>query len=134
MRQIVLPILLSLLLPACAAVDDSKKVITLDKATRYYERAIRWSDFNAANALRRQEKETGDAPDPETLKHIKVTSYERVNAVPADDDNATMRITVEIIYYHDESMKLVTLMDHQVWKYDTENKTWYITTPLPAFR
>jgi len=31
-------------------------------------------------------------------------------------------------------MKLETLTDNQIWKYDPAVKSWYITTPLPAFK
>lgn len=132
-HRIFIILMAALLLSACTSVGDSKKAITLDQATRYYERAIRWVDFNAANSLRRLEGSADYTPSPETLKRIKVTSYETVRATAADD-NSTMNIEVEIIYYNEDTMKLVTLTDNQVWKYDADIKSWYITTPLPAFR
>jgi len=133
MRVLVLFLISSLLLSACAAVDDSKKSITLDKALWQYETAIRWVDFSSANSLRRPEAHAADSPDPAILKHIKVTSYEVMSST-ATEDNAEVHLTVEIVYYHDEHMKLVTLTDNQVWKYDPAVKAWYITTPLPAFK
>ena len=132
-QRIFIILLAALLLSACTAVGDSKKAITLDQATRYYERAIRWVDFNAANSLRRLEGTAHYTPSPETLKRIKVTSYETLNT-SSSDDNFTMNIQVEIVYYNEDTMKLVTLMDNQVWKYDVDIQSWYITTPLPAFR
>ena len=132
-QRIFIILLAALLLSACTAVGDSKKAITLDQATRYYERAIRWVDFNAANSLRRLEGTAHYTPSPETLKRIKVTSYETLNT-SSSDDNFTMNIQVEIVYYNEDTMKLVTLMDNQVWKYDIDIQSWYITTPLPAFR
>jgi len=132
-QRIFVILLAALLLSACTAVGDSKKAITLDQATRYYERAIRWVDFNAANSMRRLEGSAHYTPSPETLKRIRVTSYETVNTA-STDDNSTMNIQVEIVYYNEDTMKLVTLTDNQVWKYDADNQSWYITTPLPAFR
>jgi hypothetical protein len=133
MRAITLFLISSLLLSACAAVDDSKKSITLDKALWQYETAIRWVDFTSANSLRRPEGNTDYSPDPALLKHIKVTSY-NVQNTTTSADHAEVNITVEIIYYHDERMTLTTITDSQTWKYDPEIKAWYITTPLPAFR
>ena len=134
MRAFTLFLVTSLLLSACAAVDDSKKSITLDKALWQYETAIRWVDFSSANSLRRPESDAGDySPDPALLKHIKVTSYNVLNTA-ASADKAVVNMTVEIIYYHDERMTLTTLTDNQTWKYDPEIKAWYITTPLPAFK
>jgi|LGVF01.1.fsa_nt_gb hypothetical protein len=133
MRAFFLFLIPILLLSACAAVDDSKKSITLDKALWQYETAIRWVDFTSANSLRRPEDSTDYSPDPVLLKHIKVTSY-NVQNTTTSADHAEVNITVEIIYYHDERMTLTTITDSQTWKYDPEIKAWYITTPLPAFR
>ena len=79
------------------------------------------------------ESELGKSISRDTLKRIRVTSYETMN-MTASDNNATMHIDVEIVYYNEDTMKLVTLTDNQIWKYDPDNKSWYITTPLPAFR
>jgi len=134
MRGIHLILFVSLLLSACAAVDDSKKSITLDKALWQYENAIRWVDFGSANSLRRPDPgSSAYAPDPELLKHIKVTSYNVLNSSNTAD-KAEVSMAVEIIYYHDERMKLTTITDNQRWKYDPDIKAWYITTPLPPFK
>ena len=132
-HRILLLTLAALLLSACTAVDKSKKSITLEQALRNYETAIRWVDFKAANSARRLEGTAHYTPSPDTLKRIRVTSYETMN-MATFDDNTTVNVRVEIVYYNEDSMKLVTLTDNQVWKYDPEIKFWYITTPLPAFR
>ena len=133
MRLTLLIVITSLLLSACDAVDDSKKTITYDKALWQYETAIRWVDFSTANSLRRLEDSSAYTPDPNTLRNIKVTSYKVINKTESED-HAEVRLTVEIIYYNDRSMKLATIIDNQVWKYDPAIKGWYITTPLPPFK
>ena len=133
MRLTLLIVITSLLLSACAAVDDSKKTITYDKALWQYETAIRWVDFSTANSLRRLEDSSAYTPDPNTLRNIKVTSYDVINRT-VSEDHAEVRLTVEIVYYNDRSMKLATIIDNQVWKYDPAIKGWYITTPLPPFK
>ena len=133
MYRIIYSILLALSLSACAAVDDSKKTITYDKALWQYETAIRWVDFSTANSLRRLEDSSAYTPDPNTLRNIKVTSYDIINKT-VSEDHAEVRLTVEIVYYNDRSMKLATIIDNQVWKYDPAIKGWYITTPLPPFK
>lgn len=132
-QRLFVILLSALLLTACAAASDSKKAIALDQATRYYEKAIRWVDFKTANSLRRLEDNTQYSPDPDTLKRIRVTSYETMN-MTASSDNSVVNIQVEIVYYNEDTMKLVTLTDKQIWKYDPDDKAWYISTPLPAFR
>ena len=133
MHRIICSILLALSMSGCAAVDDSKKTITYDKALWKYETAIRWVDFGTANNLRRLEDTSAYTPDPETLRHIKVTSYTVTNRTDSED-HAEVRLTVEIVYYNESSMKLATIIDNQIWKYDPEIKGWYITTPLPPFK
>jgi len=133
MHRFIYPILLVLSLSGCAAVDDSKKTITYDKALWQYETAIRWVDFSTANSLRRLEDSSAYTPDPNTLRNIKVTSYDVINRT-VSEDHAEVRLTVEIVYYNDRSMKLATIIDNQVWKYDPAIKSWYITTPLPPFK
>jgi len=133
MYRIICSVLLALSLSGCAAVDDSKKTITYDKALWKYETAIRWVDFGTANSLRRLEDSSAYSPDLKTLQHIKVTSYNVVNKVMSED-HAEVRLAVEIVYYNDRSMKLITIIDNQIWKYDPAIKDWYITTPLPPFK
>jgi hypothetical protein len=133
MHRIICSVLLALSLSGCAAVDDSKKTITLDKALWKYETSIRWVDFGTANSLRRLEDSSAYSPDLETLQHIKVTSYNVVNKIMSED-RAEVRLAVEIVYYNDRSMKLITIIDNQVWKYDPAIKDWHITTPLPPFK
>jgi len=137
MYRLICFVLLALSLSGCSAVgsavDDSKKTITYDKAMWKYETAIRWVDFGTANSLRRLEDQSAYTPDLATLQHIKVTSY-TVKQKTVSEDNAKVQLAVEIIYYNDQTMKLVTIIDNQTWKYDPVIKDWYITTPLPPFK
>jgi hypothetical protein len=112
-------------------VDDSKKTITLDSATRTYERAIRWGEYEAAIGLRRDSTVTHEHMD--RLKAIKVTSYEAVRQTDSADRSETV-IEVRISYYNEYTMKEKTIFDLQSWKYDPEKKSWYITSPMPNFK
>jgi hypothetical protein len=132
MNRIIVFLLTAILLQACAAVDDSKKSINLDQTLYYYESAMRWADFSAANSMRRSEGDTVPANNPEKLKHIKVTGYDVLSTKPSDDETKVF-ITVKISYYDEDNLKLRTLVDNQVWQFDEEQKVWYISTPLPVF-
>ena len=133
MKRIITLLLGAILLQACAAVDDSKKTISLDKSLYYYESAMRWADFAAANSLRRYEGEPAPATDPARLKHIKITGYDVISTKPSDDES-TVYITVKISYYDEDNLKLRSLTDNQVWNFDDTQKIWYITTALPEFK
>jgi len=133
MNRIIFLLLTAILLQACAAVDDSKKSISLDKSLYYYESAMRWADFPAANSLRRYKGEPAPENDPTKLKRIKVTGYDVVSTNPSDDES-TVYITVKISYYDEDSLKLMSLVDNQVWQFDTDEHIWYISTALPVFK
>jgi hypothetical protein len=133
MNRTLVLLLTAILLQACAAVDDSKKSISLDKTLYYYESAMRWADFPAANSLRRYQGEPAPVTDPDKLKRIKVTGYDIVSTNPSKDET-TVYITVKISYYDEDSLKLMSLTDNQIWQFDDQQKIWYISTPLPVFK
>lgn len=133
MYRLICSVLLALSLSGCASVDASKKTITYDKAMWKYETAIRWVDFGTANSLRRIEDQSAYTPDLSTLQHIRVTSY-TLKQKTVSEDNSQAQLAVEITYYNDQTMKLVTIIDNQIWKYDPVIKDWYISTPLPPFK
>jgi hypothetical protein len=133
MHRFITLLLIAAFLSGCASMDERKKTVTLSMATRHYESAIRWGDYDTANALRIQEGAGALSPDPENLKRFRVTSYETLNTV-LNEDETEARIVVQIGYYDEERMKEVTLTDRQTWKYNTELGQWYLDGPLPAFR
>lgn len=137
MYRLICSVLLALSLSGCSAVggavDSSKKSITYDKAMWKYETAIRWADFGTANSLRRLEDQSAYTPDLSTLQHIRVTSY-ALKQETFSENNSRVQRAVEIIYYNDQTMKLVTIIDNQTWEYDPVIKDWYISTPLPPFK
>ena len=130
MRPVIL-LLIALITSGCASVDDSKKTITLDSALRQYERSIRWAEFEAANTLRRQS--TDATTNAAHLKSVRVTAYDTL-AKTESENRSKAKVDVEIRYYNEYTMKEVTIIDHQQWEYDPDGKTWFITSPMPAFK
>lgn len=133
MNRIIVLLLTAVLLQGCAAIDDSKKTISLDQSLYYYESAMRWADFTAADSLRRYEGAPAPATDPAKLQRIKITGYDVLKTVPSDDESSVY-ITVRISYYDEDNLKLTSVTDNQVWQYDTGQEVWYISTPLPVFK
>lgn len=130
MRPAIL-LFIALFMSGCASVDNSKKTITLDSALRQYERAIRWGEYQAADSLRRQP--AGSAADTARLKSIRVTAYNPVGKTESED-RSKAQVDVVIRYYNEYTMRELTITDHQLWEYDPAEKTWYITSPMPAFK
>ncbi|MGB5260618.1 MAG: hypothetical protein WBO34_08870 [Gammaproteobacteria bacterium] len=131
MKSFFAALLLALLVTGCATLTEKKKERTLEQATMFYERAIRWGDFESAAQLQRSEgTAAGSAMMPDS---VRVTSYRQVNSLVLADENE-VRITVQVDYYNSDTLKVVTLIDEQTWVYDADESAWFITTPLPAFR
>jgi hypothetical protein len=130
MQRLIALLLLAAFLGGCASMDERKKSVTLEATTRHYQDAIRWGDYEDANAYRVQ---TGaPSTDPEKLKHFRVTSYEILNTELSDDESKAT-ITVLIKYYDDEHLTVETLTDRQSWEYDSKLGQWFLDSPLPAF-
>jgi len=130
MRPAIL-LFIALFMSGCASVDNSKKTITLDSALRQYERAIRWGEYQAADSLRRQP--AGSTADTARFKSIRVTAYNTVGKTESED-RSKAQVDVVIRYYNEYTMRELTITDHQLWEYDPAEKTWYITSPMPAFK
>ncbi len=122
---------MALLLAGCATISDSKRQQSFDETTLLYEKAIRWGDFVTASQFQQLEGEPQDSTLPQA--DIKITSYRQLGkrALP---DNNMIAVTVQIDYYHKDTLKVITLTDNQLWKYTPDENSWRITTPLPAFR
>jgi hypothetical protein len=133
MHRLIALLLLAAFLSGCASMDERKKTVTLERATRHYENAIRWGDYETANAFRLREGDSALTLDPDSLKRFRVTSYEILSSV-LNADETEARIVVQIGYYDEGRMREVTLTDRQTWKYDTDLEQWYLDSPLPAFR
>jgi hypothetical protein len=133
MRTLLLVTMTVLGLAACATFDSKKKSATFDSATSSYSNAIRWGEYAFADSMRRLPEGQHALQPARLLEHIRVSSYETLSTSSLEDGTG-VRVIARIGYYHDDGIKLETLLDNQVWQYDEEAGAWYITTPLPAFR
>jgi hypothetical protein len=131
MRQIALLLLTSTFLYACSTIEMRERETTFAEATHVYSKAVRWSDFQDAEQMRRLDEKHTARPLP--ADDIRITSYKTISIQPSADGNE-MALTVRITYYHNDTLTLKDVTDQQVWKYNADDKYWYITTPLPEFR
>lgn len=131
MKYFLTGVLVTLLLAGCATISDNKRQKSFDETTLLYERAIRWGDFATASQFQRLEDDAQNNTLPQP--GIRVSSYRQLSRNTLSNDN-TISVTVKIDYYHNDTLKVMTLTDNQVWSYTPDENTWRITTPLPAFR
>jgi hypothetical protein len=123
-------LLLPLLLAACATKQHSRDLLTVSLYD--YQSAIRWGNF--AGAL--------DFLDPELLKRkpvsaldlerygqIQVTSYNVQGGGAAVEGQHQQVVEIRFINRHTQTERV--LLDRQTWRYDAEQRRWWLTTGLP---
>jgi hypothetical protein len=99
-------------------------------ATFRYERALRWGNPQQATMFQKHPEKFSDK-HLQQFKRIKITAYNLVDSVKSGNQ---VKQTVEIQYYRDDEVVVHTLMDHQLWEYDTDTGNWYLMTPIPTFK
>lgn len=126
-------LLTALILAGCASMDDKHRFNSLTATVENYRSAIRWGLYDVADSLRGAESSEERAAGIEDFKKIKVTGYKTI-FMKLSDDKKEAKQTVEITFYHMDHMIEKKIIDQQVWKYDTEKKSWYLQTGLPEFK
>lgn len=132
--RVLVALALSGLLPmGCSTINHDSRDISFQAATSGYESALRWGHFETAFGYLdpdlRKDKEL-----PPALKGLRVTGYEVLPgplAANESEDLATQ--SAKIDYYYDDRHVLKSLVDRQVWRYDSNLKNWWLTTGLPKF-
>ena len=125
--------LLPLLILGCASYQLSRQMENFDLVSKNYGKALKWSDFQAAYHFRKDAQTGSNPPDFRELQLAKVASYE-VRQFTVSEDKSQVLQAVEIKYYKVNYTVVKTIIDHQVWEYDPEDKIWYILTELPDFK
>jgi hypothetical protein len=121
-----------LLMMGCAGVSDTRKVQMFDSVSRSYGKALRWSQFEEANAYRDISRSEGKQPDLKKLSLVKVTSYDVRQTTLSKDKLKAVRI-VDIEYYKMNNVTVKTIRDREVWEYDVKKETWLLVSDFPDF-
>jgi hypothetical protein len=124
-------LLISTFLCSCASLEGKQRDSDFDTATTQYARAIRWGDFEGAEQMRHLSDSQTATPPPG--ENIKVAGYHTLRLERTADGNV-VKLTVRIDYYNQDEMKLKNITDQQVWKYDSDDRHWHITSALPEFK
>ena len=121
---------LVLTLGACATSFD--KMDKLNSTLRAYEKALRWSKFDAAYSYHKWDED--EQPSiPKHLKNIRLTSYSS-SSQSFKESTMTAKQMVVIRYYNQENLRERTLEDKQSWKYFPDKKRWYLMSKPPSFQ
>jgi PBP1b-binding outer membrane lipoprotein LpoB len=125
--------LLIMLVAGCSNYANMKQMNMFDEVTTSFKYSMNWSDFEAANQLRKEARTESNPPDFKKLKNVRVTSYEVKRIIPMDN-KLKVRQIVEINYYKSDNMIEKTLTHDQLWEYDTADKIWYLKGRFPDFK
>ncbi len=128
---LMLVLVVSVLLNACGG--NSKRKMALDDTLSRYASAIRWGDFAGASRFLDPLIDPAKRPtklDMARYKNLRVSSYMPQPIQPGSDKNRIIQ-PVRISFYNRYTNRERTILDRQEWRYDEEDKRWYLSSGLP---
>jgi hypothetical protein len=126
-RSMLLILALAVLAVGCASTFDFRREEIFEDTVRAYGRLMTWSDFGAAAAYL-----TADAPVQTVPDGVKVASYEFKQAIFTQDKLEAVNL-IQISYYRENELRLKTLMDRQLWQFNSEKQAWLLKSGFPPF-
>jgi hypothetical protein len=126
-------VLVSLLVVGCASVTEMKKMDKFEQTTAAYEIAIRWSDFDMASAFLKDPQNPEIASKTEHLKQFKVTAYTVKGYFPSADKSQVL-IIADVQYFKKNGLIVKNYTHRQVWQYDKDKESWYLSNGLPELK
>jgi hypothetical protein len=126
-------VLLSLLVVGCASVSEMKKMDKFEETSHAYELAIRWSDFEMASSFIKDQEDPDLAAQIEHLKQYQVTSYEVKRFLPSAEKSQVL-VFADVQYFKRDSLIVKNYSHRQLWNFDPDKESWYLTSGLPDFK
>ena len=121
----------ALALSACAS--QGREANALDREQYAWSGAIRWGDVDVAVAML-DPKTRAEAPpsaiELERYKQVQISAYRELGA-SRDVAAGTAVRDIEIGVVNRHTLAERTVRYREVWRWDAEAKTWYITSGLP---
>lgn len=124
---------LAFLILGCAGIKTGERMTLFDDTARAYLRAIRWGDYQSADAFKKMQGPDTEITDFENLRQIRVTAYTVLKTILSEDKSTIVRV-VNFQYYRITDAMVKNLIDRQRWEYDEENNRWFLTSGLPDFK
>ena len=110
----------------------SKRYEGLSEQSEDYGRMIRWGHFHDAIAYQRSPDGPTDTADVDSLRDVRVTSYQILRTEFSEDGKEA--VVDAVVEYHYEPQNVVkATRDRQRWWYHEEDKRWYLDGGLPDF-
>ena len=122
---------MALVLAGCASTGS--QMSGLERAQYAWSAAIRWNDFEGAWNLvdpAFRDAQPMNELQFERYRQVQVSHYRELTSRPGEAE-ALREIEIGVINRH--TMAERTLRYTERWRYDAENKAWWITNGLPDF-
>jgi uncharacterized protein YceK len=129
-KRVLLCLALALLVAGCGTIKKDKRTQGLEAAANAYGKAIRWGYYETAYGYVHPDRRE---PVPKAIENVQVTSYEVVQP-PVLGDGAKAQQVVQIEYVLRDEQVVHKVSDRQDWRFDEETETWWLYSPVPAFR
>ncbi|HEX6612921.1 MAG TPA: hypothetical protein VF022_03535 [Rhodanobacteraceae bacterium] len=132
MRRLVAILAFAALLAGCANISTHAKDQARDEALAHYAATLRFGDFAGAWQFvdpKIRAEHPLDAAARARYDAVQVGGYETdgPSAIDADTIEQTARISLIV----KSSQTSYDVVDHQVWKYDSGAKHWWLESGLP---
>ncbi|TDR20535.1 hypothetical protein [Marinicella litoralis] len=131
MKKFIVAVIICSLLVACGGRMTKKK--SLDHSLYQYAKVMRWADYNTALTFFSPNIDKEHKPtvlEIERLKQFNVSSYVAAPIMPGASENEIIQ-DVQIKLYNLHTKRERVVVDRQVWEYDSDAKTWWLTSGLP---
>jgi hypothetical protein len=119
-----------LALAACATQKHSRDLL---QVTLYdYAGAIRWGNIPGAASFLDPEvvaKKPVSSVDMQRYDHVRFTSYSVIGTEQPTPGDVYQVVEIRLTNNHTQVERSIT--DRQHWRYDEEQRRWWLTTGLP---
>ena len=133
MRPHVVFIGVFMFLSGCAGLQEKNRMEQYDRITRSYEKALTWSEFEAAYSATRAAQTSQRLPDAANYTDIKITSYDPANPQVSKDGMTITRLA-RVRYVHLSRMAELSMVTEEEWKYAEETGRWHLENGFPKFK
>ena len=99
---------------------------------RSYGSVMRWGDIEQAIGFMDPKVLEADPIEPveiERLKQVQIAGYRERSSEQTGELEARQVVQIELVNRHTQEVRSV--VDVQTWRYDLEQKRWYLMSGLP---
>ncbi len=120
----------ALLVVACASTKSKETLLT--ETLRLYHATIRWQSIEQAESFidpAYREAHPLTALELERYRQVRFTGYSEGGTVPVSDTEVRQGVEITLVNVNTQASR--TIVDRQIWKYDTAGKRWMLASGLP---